>query len=108
MIIDNRAVKLILANANSKTPARIERVALHLSQFDFSIEHRPSHLNIADFYSRHPDGHSSSAFFKELKTEKYINIITQNAISMALTRAEVKLESNRGKLSLEALTRVKR
>ena len=64
-------------------------MALRLAQFDFSIEHRPGHLNIAEYYSKHPGGHLPSAFLEELKTEKYINIIKQIAIKMALTRAEV-------------------
>ena len=54
VVVDNRAVMLIYGNARSKPPARIERWALRLTPFDFTIEHRPGHTNIADYYSRSP------------------------------------------------------
>ena len=37
---DNRAVKLIFSNTTSKPPARIERLALRLSQFNYEISFR--------------------------------------------------------------------
>ena len=51
---DNRAIKLILANTRSRPPARIERLALRLSQFDYEIVHKPGDSNAADYFSRHP------------------------------------------------------
>ena len=59
--VDNRAVQLIYGNAESKPPARIERWALRLTQFDFTIAHRPGKSNIADYYSRSPGGIGISA-----------------------------------------------
>ena len=41
IVTDNRAVSLIYGNASSRPPARIERWALGLPQFDFSTVHRP-------------------------------------------------------------------
>ena len=44
LITDNRAIKLIMSNTRSRPPARIERLALRLSQFDYVIEHRPGKI----------------------------------------------------------------
>ena len=54
LVTDNRAVKLTLSNTKSKPPARIERMVLRYSQFDFEIENRPGVSNISDYYSRRP------------------------------------------------------
>ena len=63
----NRAVQLIFANTATKPPARIERLALRLSQFDFEVVHKPGNSNIADYYSRHPLKAGPSEFLKELQ-----------------------------------------
>ena len=76
LVTDNRAETLILLNTKSKPPARIERMAVRLSQFYHEIEHRPGVSNIADYYSRHTDKASPSAFLEEIKTEEYINLVT--------------------------------
>ena len=55
LLTDNRAIQLIFGNASSRPPARIERWALRLSQFDYTIEHCPGISNPADYLSRHPD-----------------------------------------------------
>ena len=89
LVTDNSAIQLILSNTVSKPPARIERMALRLSQFDFEIEHRLGLSNRADYYSRHPDKACSSAFLEEVKTEQYINLVTYNAMPMSITRADV-------------------
>ena len=41
LITDNKTVQLIFANTVAKPPTRIERMALRLSQFIFTIVHRP-------------------------------------------------------------------
>ena len=90
LVTDNRAVQLIFNNTAAKPPARIERWALRLTQFDFHIEHRPGASNIADFYSRHPDKSVSlTALVEEQETERYINQIVSCAIPPALTRTEL-------------------
>ena len=67
---DNRAIQILFANTKSKPPARIERLALRVSQFDFTIEHHPGKGNVADYYSRHPIKETpASAFLEEVKAE---------------------------------------
>ena len=41
LLTDNRAIQMIIANTKSRPPARIERMALRLSQFDYEIQHCP-------------------------------------------------------------------
>ena len=53
LITDNRAIQLIFSNPLSRPPARIERWALRLMNFDFEIIHRPGKFNIADYFSRY-------------------------------------------------------
>ena len=48
LINDNRAIQLIYGNSASRPPARIERWAIRLSQFDFFIKHQTGSSNIAD------------------------------------------------------------
>ena len=45
---------MIFANTRSRPPARIERLALRLSQFDYEIVHEPGATNAVDYYLRHP------------------------------------------------------
>ncbi len=49
LVTDNRAIKLIFRNTVAKPPARIERMQLRLSQFNFDVVHRAGSSNIADF-----------------------------------------------------------
>ena len=76
LVTGNRAVQLIFANTATKPPARIERLAFRLSQFDFEVVHKPGNSNIADYYSRHPLKAGPSEFLKELQAESFVNMIT--------------------------------
>ena len=95
--VDNRAVQLIYGNAKSKPPARIERWALRLTQFDFTIAHRPGKSNIADYYSRSPGGIGISAYIEEIRSEQYISIVVQSAIPPAMTLREISEATNNDK-----------
>ncbi|CAF0832655.1 unnamed protein product [Brachionus calyciflorus] len=53
-VTDNNAVELIFNNQKSNPPARIQRWCLRLSQYDFTIVHKPSKYNPADYLSRNP------------------------------------------------------
>ena len=82
--------KLIFNNSASKPPARIERWALRLTQFDFEVEHRPSEANVADYFSRHPVGSQvTPEDTGELKTENYINLVVQNSLPLNISLSEV-------------------
>ena len=90
LVTDNRAVQLIFGPSETRPPARIERWALRLTQFDYEIVHRPGKLNAADFLSRQPDRSVDlSALVNQQATERYINSITFSALPMAITRAEI-------------------
>ena len=94
---DNRAVKLIFANTRSRPPARIERLALKLSQFDYVIVHKPGISNIADYYSRHPIKPTKDEFMEEVRAsaeaEMYINAITHPKASRSVTLDEIRAET---------------
>jgi hypothetical protein len=94
LITDNRAVQLIFNNSASRPPARIERWALRLTQFDFEIVHRPGNSNVADYFSRQPVL-SQESFAKAEKLEKYINAVAEMARPYALSRHELEAETNR-------------
>ena len=89
LLKDNRAVQLIFASTSMRPPARIERMALRLSQFDYIIVHRPGATNIADYYSIHPNKGPGTAFLEEVRTEPYINAIARDALPNALNLSEV-------------------
>ena len=78
LITGNRSVQLLFASTTLRPPARIERMALRLSQFDYKIVHKPGISNIADYYSRHPNKGHGSAFLEEVKTEQNINAIVSD------------------------------
>ena len=89
IVTDNRAVCLIYGNASSRPPARIERWALRLTQFDYAIVHRPGNSNIADYYSRSPCGAGVSAYLEEIATERHINYVVRSSLPPAVTIEEV-------------------
>ena len=93
LITDNRAVQLIFNNAASRPPARIERWALRLTQFDFDICHRPGNSNVADYFSRHPTQPVQTLPNKMDKTEKYINAIAELARPYAVSMKELETET---------------
>jgi transposase InsO family protein len=102
LVTDNRAVQLIFNSSRSKArvPARIERWALRMTQFDFTVVHRPGSTNVADYYSRHPSSSKSGlaeAFMEEARTEKYINTLVAAALPPAITPNEVWQETMKDK-----------
>ena len=73
LVTDNRAVQLIFGNATSRPSARIERLALRLTQFDYVIENRSGLSNIADYSSRHDKKTDLAALAKQQSTEHQCN-----------------------------------
>ena len=77
LVTDNRAIQLIFGNSAARPPARIERWALRLTQFEYTIVHQPGKSNIADYFSRHPDSTVDiEALAAQQQSEWYINAIT--------------------------------
>jgi transposase InsO family protein len=91
LVTDNRAIQLIFGNAAKRPPARIERLGLRLTQFDYTIQHRPGASNIADYFSRHPCENASEVIQSENQhLELYINRIVESNLPPAVTRDEVR------------------
>jgi hypothetical protein len=55
-----------------------------MSQFWYTIVHRPGASNIADYYSRNPCKAQTSAFLEELRAESYINSVVAQVMPIAL------------------------
>lgn len=103
LVTDNRAVQLIFSNSAMKPPARIERWALRLTQFDYEIVHRPSGANVADYFSRHPrKGISSVATLEESQVERYVNLVVSCSMPRAISKDEL-IEATKGDRELQEL-----
>ena len=85
LVTDNKAIELIFKNPYSTPPARIERWALRLSQFDYEVIHRPGKFNMADFFSRHPIELAP----KTTSAERFVNMIVNYSTPNALSIEEV-------------------
>ena len=92
LVTDNRAVQLIFVNTVARPPARNERLALRLSQFDYEIVYKTGLMKMADYYSRHPGKTCTAEFLAEsMAAEQYINHVTRLGVPNALTMSEVAL-----------------
>jgi len=85
IITDNRAVELIYRNPNSKPPIRIQRWALRLNSYNYTITHRAGKTNIADFISRTPTDEAED----DEQLENYVNMITSNNIPDTVSKEEI-------------------
>ncbi len=87
LVTDNRAVQLIFSNPESKPPARIERWALRMMNFDYEIVHRPGKWNIADYLSRHPiKGDHKNELEEDTESYVFQNQCQEKFCWMKLTR----------------------
>ena len=90
LVTDHKPLQLIFNNPRSKPPARIERWALRLQNFNYNVIYRKGCENPADYMSRHParldvaTAHSASH-----AAEAYLNHIATFAIPEAMTLDEV-------------------
>lgn len=93
IILDNRAVDLIYRNPKSKPPIRIQRWALRLSPFNYSIEHKSGKLNCADYLSRKPVNSAEKGLAEE--AEIHINAVIDLLVPRTVTRAELVEHTNK-------------
>ena len=70
----------------SKPPAKIERWALRLQQYDFQIKHRPGTGNPADVLSRQPSEKSPET---SNIADQYVNFVEQYAVPVAMSITEI-------------------
>ena len=104
LVTDNRAVNIIFNNTAAKPPARIERWALRLTQFDFHIVHRPGKSNVADYFSRHPIG---TAKDEAKASSVQINMVMEAVRPKAISMAEL-VEATKEDEDLQQLWRLAR
>ena len=88
LVTDHKPLETIFGNPSSKPPARIERWALRLQPYNFSITYHSGKNNPADYMSRHPLPHTSSRQMRSAET--YINFITSHATPKAMTLEAIK------------------
>ncbi len=87
IITDNRAVELIYRNPLSKPPIRIQRWALRLSPFNYTIEHKSGKENCADYLSRTATTVPDEEISEE--SESLVNALVEELTRKTVTRAEI-------------------
>ena len=85
IVTDNKSLEYIFKNPKSKTPARIERWCLRLSQYNFDVEHRPGKYNPADYLSRNPISPAEESSI----AEEYVNYLIGEMLPKSITREEM-------------------
>ncbi|CAB4001363.1 Hypothetical predicted protein, partial [Paramuricea clavata] len=96
---DHQALE-ILYSAKAKQSARIQRWALRLQQYNYTVKYRSDTGNPADFLSRAPINEPSGQSI----TEEYINFITEQAIPRTITLSEVQ-EATKNDKELQSVGR---
>ena len=84
---DCKPVELILNNAKSRPPARIERWNLRLQEYHFSNVHTKGRDNPSDFLSRHPSPDVSSV--EQESAEQYVRFIATHSTPKAMSLVEI-------------------
>ena len=80
-----KPIELILNNAKSRPPARIETWNLRLQEYHFTTVHTKGQTNPSDFLSRHPSPEVSHA--DERSAERYVN---SHSTPKAMSLQEIK------------------
>ena len=100
---DCKPVELILNNAKSRLPARIERWNLRLQEYNFTTVHTKGQHNLSDFLSRHPSPEVSH--MDERSAERYVNFITTHSTPKAMSLEEIK-EATKSDATLQKLAKI--
>ena len=85
LFTDHKALEVIFT-PTSKPPARIERWALRLQQYDFTVRYRKGEGNPADVLSRMQLPTSTS---KQNVADEYVNFIAAHAVPKSMTLQEI-------------------
>ena len=89
IITDHKPLERIFANPGARSNARLERWALKLQPYDFTITYSPGKTNPADYLSRHlltTTGPSTASDH----AEEYIAFLAHHTTPKAITTSEVK------------------
>jgi transposase InsO family protein len=89
LLTDCKPVQLILSNAKSKPPARIERWNLRLQEYEFTVVHTKGISNPSDFLSRHPTQDTSRR--QESVASRYVNFLSTHAVPKAMSLNEIEV-----------------
>ena len=89
---NHKSLVNILTNPKSHIPLRIERLALRLQHFDFTLNRIKSEDNISDYSSRHPHDKPDEEISEIV--EEYVNAITMTACPNALTLDDIREATN--------------
>ena len=81
---DNQALE-ILYSAKSKQSASIQRWALRLQQYNYTVKYRPGTGTPADFLSRAPTSNSPD----QSVAEEYVNFVAEMAIPRTTQLSEI-------------------
>ncbi len=100
---DNRAVQLIYSRPDSKPPARIERWALRIMNFDAEFVHKPGKTKIADYLSRHPV-EGARDVYNHSEDDEYIPFVTELALPKAISKDRL-IAATKDDQLLQAITK---
>ena len=105
LVADHKPLELIFGNPNSKPPARIERWALRLQPYNFTVKYKPGKSNPSDYMSRHPIYSRSVKSSRAAKvTEEYINFIIRNDIPNSMKLDEFETQTAKDPMLRELRT----
>ncbi|CAB3986289.1 Hypothetical predicted protein [Paramuricea clavata] len=101
VITGHKHLERIITNPAARSNARLERWALKLQPYHFTISYSPGKTNPADYLSRHPlaTTHPSTA---SNQAEEYIAFLADHTTPKAMTVSEVK-QSTRADHTLQAV-----
>ena len=90
---DNKALEIIYS-PKSKPPARVERWAMRLQQYDFVLHHRNGEGNPADILSRQPLPQTSS---KCGVADQYVNFMETKSVPKSMSVDQISSETHNDK-----------
>ena len=82
----------VIYHPKAKPSARIERWALRLQQYQFTLRHRPGKTNPADVLSRQP----LVTLEKNSIAEDYVNFLTNHSVPKSMSRQEIENVCRKG------------
>ena len=86
---DHKALVAVYDNPKSKSPPRIERWALRLQPYQFTVRYSKGEENPADYMSMHPSKQAQPVNRQKKVAEEYISYIATTSTSKALKLDEI-------------------
>ena len=88
ILTDNKPL-LGIYSPTANPHLRIEKWALKLQPFDFTLRYQPRHLNITDFRSRSPSEEANGDLLDDNDAEHYVNMIVGHDVPETLMLEEI-------------------